>query len=144
MAWSRISEAWDAVQRLATRSPRLTNYLETRRSLSRDAVVDRSDDLIAAQDDAFRFIYFNDAYRSEFEALWGIELTLGASMIELLAPWPDDLQNAKHLWSRALGGESFTDISDIDRQLTTRWRPIGAGADRGLRGRTPATPRRSR
>lgn len=85
--------------------------------------------MIAAQDDAFRYIYFNDAYRLEFKALWGIDLKLGESMIELLAPWPDDLQNAKQLWSRALSGESFTDTvrfgaGDPSNLYELRFHPI--------------------
>ncbi len=96
-----------------------------------------SDDMIAAQDDAFRYIYFNEAYRLEFKALWGIDLKLGASMIELLAPWPDDLQNAKHLWSRALGGDSFTDTvrfgpGDPSNVYELRFHPIFDGAGRRL------------
>ncbi len=137
MARSRIGEVWSRVRDLASRSTRLTRYLETRRSLARDAVIDCSDDMIAAQDDAFRYIYFNDAYRTEFKALWGIDLELGASMIELLAPWPDDLQNAKHLWSRALGGESFIDTvrfgpGDPSSVYELRFHPIFNGAGRQL------------
>ncbi len=137
MARSRIGEVWTRVRNLARRSPRLTRYLETRRSLSRDAIVDLSDDLIAAQDDAFRYIYFNEAYRLEFKSLWGIDLTPGASMVELLASWPDDLQNAKHLWSRALGGESFTDTvrfgpGDPSNVYELRFHPIFDGAGRRL------------
>ena len=137
MARSRIGEVWSRVRDLASRSPRLPRYLETRRSLSRDAIIDCSDDMIAAQDDAFRYIYFNDAYRIEFKTLWGVDLKLGASMIELLAAWPDDLQNAKHLWSRALGGESFIDTvrfgpGDPSSVYELRFHPIFDGAGRRL------------
>ena len=135
--WSRISKAWETVQQLATHSPRLTKYHETLRSLSRDAIVDLSDDMIAAQDDGFRYIYFNEAYRLEFKALWGIDLELGASMIDLLEPWPDDLQNARALWSRALGGDSFTDTvrfgpAPLSKVYELRYHPIHDKSGRRL------------
>jgi len=130
MMSSPITTAWRAIQRLAAHSPpRLTKYHEARRLLARDAVVDLSDDLIAALDDTFRYIYFNDAYRLEFKSLWGVDLQPGDSMIDLLRPWPEDFQNAQDLWSRALGGESFTETvrfgpPDISRVYELRFHPL--------------------
>jgi PAS domain S-box-containing protein len=66
-----------------------------------------TDDMIAAVDGEFRYLFFNDAYRREFRALWGQDIEVGASMIETLAPWPEEQHKARELWSRALAGESY-------------------------------------
>lgn len=65
-------------------------------------------DMIAAADGELRFLFFNDAYRREFKELWGSELEVGTSMIEALAPWPEEQRKARELWGRALSGESFS------------------------------------
>jgi PAS domain S-box-containing protein len=64
-------------------------------------------DLIAAEDCHFRYIYFNDAYKREFKRLWGREIEIGSSMVEMLAPFPEEQRKARDLWQRALNGESF-------------------------------------
>jgi PAS domain S-box-containing protein len=65
-------------------------------------------DLIAAEDSQFRYIFFNDAYRREFQRLWGREIEIGSSMIEMMAPFAEDQRKARDLWQRALNGESFS------------------------------------
>lgn len=66
-----------------------------------------TEDLIAAEDSEFRYIFFNDAYKREFSNLWGKEIEVGTSMIEAMAPWPEEQSKARDLWARALGGEHF-------------------------------------
>jgi PAS domain S-box-containing protein len=66
-----------------------------------------TEDLIAAQDSDFRYIYFNDAYRREFKKLWGQEITIGTSMVEAMALFPEEQAKARDLWQRALNGESY-------------------------------------
>jgi PAS domain S-box-containing protein len=73
-----------------------------------ESITKGTDDLIAAQDVDFRYIYFNDAYRREFAKLWGRQIETGTSMIEALSPWPQDQRKARDLWARALHGESFS------------------------------------
>jgi PAS domain S-box-containing protein len=65
-------------------------------------------DLIAAQDADYHYLFFNDAYGQEFKRLWGQDIQVGTSMIEAMAQWPEELRRAKDLWSRALSGESFS------------------------------------
>ncbi|NJK90157.1 MAG: PAS domain S-box protein [Myxococcales bacterium] len=72
-----------------------------------EGITEGTEDLIAAEDTCFRYTYFNRPYQREFTKLWGIDLTLGADMVQALAPWPEQQQRAKELWSRALSGESF-------------------------------------
>lgn len=64
-------------------------------------------DMIAAEDCEFRFLFFNEAYKREFKKLWGQEIEVGTSMIEALAPWPEDQRKKTEIWSRALNGETF-------------------------------------
>ncbi len=78
-----------------------------------EAIAVGSDDMIAAEDQLFRFMYYNDAYIRECERLWGRAPSLGGSMIEALAPWPEEARRARELWSRALAGESFTTTEEF-------------------------------
>ena len=78
-----------------------------RANLLLEGIAEETDDLIAAEDHDFRFVYYNQAYAREFKALWGHELRIGDSMVELMAPWPEELRKARELWQRALDGESF-------------------------------------
>jgi PAS domain S-box-containing protein len=81
-----------------------------------------TEDLIAAEDKEFRYIYFNDAYRREFKKLWGQEITIGTSMVEAMAPWPDEQKKARDLWQRALNGESFKislEFGPLERERQT-------------------------
>jgi len=75
-----------------------------------EGITKSTSELIAAQDDQFRYVYFNDAYKKAFEALWRTPLVHGVSMLQAMAPWPDELQKAKALWGRAHAGESFSEV----------------------------------
>lgn len=94
------------------------------------SITQGTDDLIAAEDREFRYIFYNDAYAQEFRRLWGVELEPGMSMLEVLAPWPEELEKARALWQRALAGESFSITTDFgqsesDRQVyDLRYNPI--------------------
>ena len=74
-------------------------------------------DLIAALDNEYRYLFFNSAYGAEFRRLWGRDLEVGTSLVETLAPWPDEQRKATGLWGRALRGESF--------QVTEHFGPDG-------------------
>jgi PAS domain S-box-containing protein len=72
-----------------------------------EGVLEGTDELIAAQDCDFRYVYFNRAYKSVFETLWETELRIGTSMLAALRDWPEELSKAKAIWGRAHAGESF-------------------------------------
>ncbi|MEJ2540738.1 MAG: ATP-binding protein [Gemmatimonadota bacterium] len=72
-----------------------------------EGIAEGTGDLIAAEDRDFRYTYFNEAYRREFARLWGHELRMGDSMIELMADWPVEQRKARELWQRALDGETY-------------------------------------
>ncbi|HYF58587.1 MAG TPA: PAS domain-containing protein [Burkholderiaceae bacterium] len=101
-----------------------------------EALTGDTDELVAAQDPAFRYVFFNEAYRREFRRLWGLELEVGVSMPEAMARWPGEARRARELWSRALAGESFAVTtafgpSDDDRQVyELRFRPVRDEAGR--------------
>jgi PAS domain S-box-containing protein len=89
-----------------------------------------TEDLIAAEDGQFRYIFFNDAYRREFRRLWDQELEVGTSMVEALAKWPEEQRKAVGLWRRALDGESFSITTEFgpsedDKQVyDLRYNPV--------------------
>lgn len=70
-------------------------------------------ELIAAQDDQYRYIYFNNAYKRTFESLWGQPLMHGVNMLEAMAAWPDELEKARKLWGRAHAGETFSVVMEF-------------------------------
>lgn len=70
-------------------------------------------DQIAAVDRDFRFLYFNEAYRREYNSLWNADIAVGTNLLEPLASWPAEQQKARELWSRALGGESVAVTMDF-------------------------------
>lgn len=72
-----------------------------------EGIAHGTEDLIAAVDEDFRYLFFNEAYRREFKKLWGLDIEVGASMLEGLAAWPQEERKAKDIWTRALNGESF-------------------------------------
>jgi PAS domain S-box-containing protein len=78
-----------------------------------NGITQGTQDMIAAQDDDFRYIFFNDAYREEFKKLWGQDLEIGTSMIEAMKLWPEEQRKARDLWSRALHGDSFSTIKEF-------------------------------
>ncbi len=85
-----------------------------------DGITTGTDDLIAAQDTQFRYTYFNSSYRREFQRLWGQEIKVGTSMVDALAPWPEEQRKAMELWARAHAGESFSVISEFGPKSDTQ------------------------
>lgn len=79
-----------------------------------------TEDLIAAQDGEFRYLFFNDAYKRKFKDLWGCDIEIGTRMLEALAPWPKELRKAQDLWGRALAGESFRTRTEFGSERERR------------------------
>jgi signal transduction histidine kinase len=96
-----------------------------------------TEDMIAAADKDYRYLFFNDAYKREFRKLWARDLEVGTSMIEALAPFPEEQQKAKELWGRALAGESFRITMDFGSEnqrniYDLRFNPIVDEAGRSI------------
>lgn len=66
-----------------------------------------TNDMIAAVDHEFHFLFFNDAFQWEYKKLWGCDVQLHTSLLEPMARWPRQQQKARELWTRALKGETF-------------------------------------
>lgn len=62
---------------------------------------------IVALDNEYRFLVSNDAHRKMFKELFGREVILDKSMLELLADQPEALAKQHETWARALAGEEF-------------------------------------
>ena len=73
-----------------------------------EGITQGTEDMIAAEDPQYRFLYFNEAYRREFTQLWNHDIEVGTSMVEAMAPWPEEQEKARALWGRALEGESYS------------------------------------
>lgn len=69
--------------------------------------------LIAALDASLRFLTFNDAYRAEFGRIFGVDIELGADLLEAARAFPDEGAKAAALWRRALGGEEFEVVAEF-------------------------------
>jgi two-component sensor histidine kinase len=78
-----------------------------------NGIANGTTDLIAAEDSSYRYTFFNEAYAREFRKLWGQELTLGTSMLDAMAPWPEEQRKARELWARALAGETFNIVQSF-------------------------------
>lgn len=95
-----------------------------------NAIMEGTSDMVAALDHRYRFLAFNQAYREEFQGIFGREIEIGTSVIDALAHLPDDQQSAIELWERALQGETFTitrEFGDRRRQrkaFDLRFSPI--------------------
>ena len=77
--------------------------------------------VIFALDQQYRYIAFNENHRKTMKLIWGVEISLGISMLEYIRT-PEDRKKAMINFDRALSGESFT-VSEIygDTALERRW-----------------------
>jgi len=77
------------------------------------AIIESSTDLVAALDLDLRFILFNSAYQTEFEAIFGRRPQIGERLADALSHLPDERGPALAIWSRAVDGERFTVVHDF-------------------------------
>jgi hypothetical protein len=66
-----------------------------------------TEDLIAAQDQSSATFFSMMPTGGSSRSCGGGIIAIGTSMIEAMAPWPDEQKKARDLWQRALNGESF-------------------------------------
>ena len=67
-----------------------------------EAVTKGTDVIIAVQDTAFRYIFFNQTYANEIKRLTGKDLTFGASMVEMFAGMPEEQKRTMDAWRKVL------------------------------------------
>lgn len=83
--------------------------------------IESAPDLIAVEDTSARYLAFNHAYHAEFKKVFGVDLTIGASMIEALAHLPEEQQATTELFERTMRGEEFTVTHEFgDKRLERR------------------------
>ena len=76
-------------------------------------IVEGTNAFVQVADLNFRWLAINRAAADEFERIFGVRPTVGASMLELLASQPQHQAAVKAVWSRALGGEEFTAVEEF-------------------------------
>jgi PAS domain S-box-containing protein len=76
-------------------------------------ILEGTKDFIAALDVNYRFIAFNQAYKQEFEQIFGKTLYVGMSLMEAIANQPTAEAKAFEMWGRALQGEEFTIVQEF-------------------------------
>jgi signal transduction histidine kinase/ActR/RegA family two-component response regulator len=77
-------------------------------------IVESTDALVLVLDLDYRVLAVNRASASEFERSHGVRPRVGDSILELLKDRPEPKAGLERVWSRALGGEQFTDILPIE------------------------------
>ena len=77
-----------------------------------DGVLNGTSDLIVAVDAEYRVLAFNDGFGATFEAVYGVALEEGMSAEDAMRGDPVEQERALRNWSRALGGEAFTELQE--------------------------------
>jgi len=91
---------------------RRVNEALAERKLMAD-IVEGTDAFVQVVDLDYRWLAINDAAANEFSRIFGIRPKAGESMLDLLAHQPEQQQGVKAVWSRAIAGEEFTEISEF-------------------------------
>ncbi len=78
-------------------------------------IIEGTTDAIAAIDNDYNFITFNKAFKKDFRNLFGIQISVGMNIKEILSALPEfeKLEHFLDLWRRALQGEEFTIITQL-------------------------------
>jgi PAS domain S-box-containing protein len=76
-------------------------------------IVEGTDAFVQVVDRDFRWLAVNRAAADEFERIFGARPQVGLSMLDLLAPLPEQREAVRAVWTRALAGEQFTEIGEF-------------------------------
>ena len=111
--------AQDALRELnETLERRVAEALAERRVLA--DIVEGTDAFVQVADLEFRWLAINKAAADEFERIFGVRPRVGASMLDLLVDQPEHRDGVRRVWSRALGGEEFTEIAEFGNPARDR------------------------
>jgi PAS domain S-box-containing protein len=115
----RISAARQLREWNETLEARVAAALDERRLFAQ--IVEGTNAFVQVADTQFRWLAINRAASDEFERIFGVRPTIGASMLDVLADKPEHREAVRAVWSRALAGEEFTEIGefgdpDLDRR----------------------------
>ncbi|MGT2439031.1 ATP-binding protein [Bradyrhizobium betae] len=95
----------------ATLEQRVTERTAERHLLA--TIVETTDGQIQALDLDYRWLAINTACAEAYERIYGKRPKVGDSLHEFLADRPEHLAAATAIWTRALGGEAFTNIDEF-------------------------------
>jgi PAS domain S-box-containing protein len=70
-------------------------------------IVEGTNAFIQVVDLEYRWLAINRAAADEFERIFGVRPSVGASMLDVLASQPEHRAAVQAVWSRALAGEEF-------------------------------------
>jgi PAS domain S-box-containing protein len=90
---------------------RVDEALAQRRILA--DIVEGTNAFVQVADLGYRWLAINRAASEEFARIFGVRPRVGENMLDLLASRPEHQAAVKALWSRALGGEEFTEIAEF-------------------------------
>ncbi len=91
-----------------TLEQRVASALAERRVLA-DAM-EGANAFIQVADQDFRWLAINSAAADEFERVFGVAPHVGDSMLDLLDDQPENREQVRAVWSRALAGEEFVAV----------------------------------
>ena len=95
-----------------TLEQRISEALAERKLLAE--LVEGTDAIVQVVDRNFRIMAINKAAADEAERVTGTRPKVGDDKLELLADSPELLQKVRDVWGRALDGEAFTEISEVE------------------------------
>jgi signal transduction histidine kinase len=95
----------------ATLEQRVTERTAERHLLA--TIVETTDGQIQALDLNYRWLAINSACAEAYQRIYGKRPKVGDSLHEFLADRPEHLAAAAAIWTRALGGEAFTNIDEF-------------------------------
>ena len=93
----------------ATLNHRVAKALAEKRLLA--DIVAATDASVQAVDRDFRFLAINQTAQSDFERVFGVSPKAGDLVIDILAHLPQEREEARRVWGRALTGEPFSETS---------------------------------
>lgn len=77
--------------------------------------LDNAKEFIATIDTNYCFLLFSTSFKDQFKAAFNSEIYVGGCLLDFLRVFPQERITLKALWSRALNGESFTEINNFGR-----------------------------
>ena len=96
----------------ATLEQRISDALAERKLLA--DLVEGTDAIVQVVDKNFRILAINRAASDEVERLTGIRPKVGESKLDMLRGKPELYEKARKVWQRAIDGEAFTEIADVE------------------------------
>jgi signal transduction histidine kinase/CheY-like chemotaxis protein len=113
-------QAEEALKNLnATLEQRISEALAERKLLAE--LVEGTDSVVQVVDPNFRILAINRAALEEYERVHGIRPKIGDSKLDLIKDKPEAYEQMRSVWQRALKGESFSEIAEVDGKSGRRF-----------------------